>query len=52
LFYKKLRIKIVVCFLRESGPWTVCPRVGSIGYISRQHFETFAVFLTIQSLIF
>jgi len=21
LFYKKLRIKIVVCLLRESGPW-------------------------------
>jgi len=21
LFYKKLRIKIVVSFLRESGPW-------------------------------
>jgi len=23
LFYKKLRIKIVVSFLRESGPWYV-----------------------------
>jgi len=23
LFYKKLRIKIVVCLLRESGPWFV-----------------------------
>jgi len=21
LFYKKLRIRIVVCLLRESGPW-------------------------------
>jgi len=21
LFYKKLRIKIVACLLRESGPW-------------------------------
>jgi len=26
LFYKKLRIKIVVCLLRESGPWRLDER--------------------------
>jgi len=30
LFYKKLRIKIVVCLLRESGPW--CHSLSLIRY--------------------
>jgi len=31
LFYKKLRIKIVVCLLRESGPWILsAPRRGDV----------------------
>jgi len=30
LFYKKLRIKIVVCLLRESGPWFLKKVVQSV----------------------
>jgi len=55
LFYKKLRIKIVVSFLCESGPWTVDIAFSSLTYkifIKSKKIQTHQILIFVGLLDF